>query len=92
MVLSLPGFVYLLNLSLSNQAGFDQVASLFVSVPAKLIALLLSWALIHHLFAGIRFLLLDFDAGLERGTARKTAWLVHGLTAACTLTVAGLLF
>jgi len=92
MVLSLPGFIYLLNLSLMDQAGFDQVSALLLSVPAKVIALLLGWALLYHLLAGIRFLFLDFDVGLERGMVRKTAWLVHGLTAIITLFIAGQLF
>lgn len=92
MVLLLPGFVYLLSLSLSNQAGFAQVAGLLSSLPAKGLAVFLAWALIHHLLAGIRFLLLDFDWGVERAIARKTAWLVHALAAAATLWIAGVIF
>jgi succinate dehydrogenase / fumarate reductase cytochrome b subunit len=77
MVLLLPGLVYLLNLSLSNPAGFAQVAGLLGSVPAKVAAVLICWAFAHHLLAGLRFLILDFDVGVERKVARQTAWLIH---------------
>jgi len=77
MILSLPGLVYLLNLSLSDQAGFSQVASLLTNPALKTLAVLFCWALAHHILAGIRFMLLDFDLGLERGAARKAAWLVQ---------------
>ena len=77
MILSLPGLVYLLNLSLINQAGFAQVVGLFSNPLMKSLALLFCWAISHHIFAGIRFMFLDFDAGVERTVARQTAWLVH---------------
>ena len=40
-------------------------------------ALVLAWALLHHLLAGIRFLLLDLEIGIEREQARVSAWLVN---------------
>jgi succinate dehydrogenase / fumarate reductase cytochrome b subunit len=85
MVLLLPGLVYLLNLSLSNQAGFAQVAGLLDSVPVKVIAVFICWAFAHHLLAGLRFLILDFDVGVERRVARQTAWLVHAAAALAAL-------
>jgi len=92
MILALPGLVYLLNLSLSNQAGFSQVADLLASPVLKLLAVLLGWALTHHILAGIRFMLLDFDLGIERAVARKTAWLVHVSALLLTAVLAGLIF
>ncbi len=92
MILALPGLVYLLNLSLSNQAGFSQVADLLASPVLKLLAVLLGWALTHHILAGIRFMLLDFDLGIERAAARKTAWLVHVGALLLTALLAGLIF
>ncbi len=92
MILALPGLVYLLNLSLSNQAGFSQVADLLASPILKLLAVLLGWALTHHILAGIRFMLLDFDLGIDRAVARKTAWLVHVGALLLTAVLAGLIF
>jgi len=92
MILLLPGLVYLLNLSLSNQEGFSQVATLLASPMLKTLAVLFCWALTHHVLAGIRFMLLDFDVGIERDTARKVAWLVHVATLVVTAVLAGLIF
>jgi len=92
MILSLPGLVYLLNLSLSHQAGFAQVAGLLTSPALKILAVLLGWALAHHILAGLRFMLLDFDLGIERGAARQSAWLVHVGALSITVWLAGVIF
>ncbi len=92
MILSLPGLVYLLNLSLSNQVGFTQVTGLLTSLAFKILAVLFCWALAHHILAGIRFILMDFDLGIERDAARKTAWLVHVTALVVTAMSAALIF
>jgi succinate dehydrogenase / fumarate reductase cytochrome b subunit len=95
MVLALPGLIYLLQISLSSPEGFSQVAAILDAQIVRLFSVLMIWALAHHLFAGIRFLILDFDVGVTKGVARKTAWLVHvgaavvALTAACALLSTG---
>ena len=91
MVLLLPGLIYLLGLSLESAEGFSRVAGLVNSSLAKLLAVLLSWVLAHHLLAGIRFLLLDIDLGVSRTRARHTAWLTHGLALVSALLVGGYL-
>jgi len=92
MVLSLPGFIYLLSLSLRDQTGFDQVVALLNSSPAKLAAVVLCWGFAHHLLAGLRFLILDFDIGVERAVARRTAWLVHAAAVMVALFSAWVMF
>lgn len=92
MILALPGLVYLLNLSLSDQAGFAAVAGLLCGPVFKILALLFGWALTHHILAGIRFMLLDFDVGIERAVARQTAWLVHVIAIAITVVLAAWVF
>ncbi len=77
MILSLPGAIFLLSLSLSDPAGFAVVAGLLSSGFAKVLAVLFIWAITHHILAGIRFMLLDLDIGVERAVARQTAWGVH---------------
>jgi succinate dehydrogenase / fumarate reductase cytochrome b subunit len=42
-----------------------------------LLSVLLMWSLSHHLLAGIRHLLLDVEIGLEKSSARASAWLVN---------------
>ena len=89
MVLLIPFLVYLLGLSLRDEAGFQTVIGIMRSIPARLAAIILVWALAHHFFAGIRFLLLDMDQGVDVAEARKTAWMVHAAAIAATLMVLG---
>lgn len=89
MVLLLPGLIYLLDLSLRGPAQFDQVAELLHSTPLRLLAVLLCWVFAHHLLAGLRHLLLDFDIGLSRSAARRSAWLVHGMALVALVLAAG---
>jgi len=74
---SIPLFLYLFELSLSNQAGFDQAQSILEHGFFKFILLVLLWGFIHHFLAGIRFLLLDLDIGMNKKAANKGAWLIH---------------
>lgn len=46
------------------------------SWPVKLIFLILIWAAMHHLLAGIRYLTLDLDIGLDRKSANLSAMAV----------------
>lgn len=76
LFLSIPFFAYLLDLSLQSRAGFQQAAELLVLPIIQLAIVLLVAALVHHFFAGIRFLLTDFDIALEKSSSLKAAWLV----------------
>lgn len=78
LVLVLPPLLWLFDLSLSGEAGFERTRELLQGGGAKLLLFLLAWGVIHHLFSGIRFLLIDFDIGVDRATARKSAWAVTG--------------
>lgn len=89
MVLMLPGLIYLLDLSLRGPAQFTQVGELLSSTPLRLFAVMMCWVFAHHLLAGLRHLILDFDIGLGRLAARRSAWLVHGMALGVALLVAG---
>ncbi|MBK1644414.1 succinate dehydrogenase, cytochrome b556 subunit [Thiocapsa imhoffii] len=73
MVLAIPFAAVLFHLALSGPAGFASAAAVFESWIVKLFLVLLAWSLLHHLFAGIRFLLLDVGIGLDRSVARRSA-------------------
>jgi succinate dehydrogenase cytochrome b subunit len=81
LFLSIPFTVYLLDLSLRNEAGFNQARHILSLPLIQLILLVLLWSVIHHLIAGIRFLLTDFDIGLEKQQANRYAWFVFVLEA-----------
>lgn len=89
LVLSLPYAAQLLDRSLRGPDEFDAVARLLASPFAQLVLLVLVWALIHHLFAGIRFLMLDIDVGIQRPAARRSAKLAIAAALVVTVVVAG---
>ena len=65
--------LYLLDLSLASPESFAALAS-YLDLPlVKLGMLLFIWAYCHHLCAGIRFLLLDLNAGIALAPARRSA-------------------
>ena len=82
MVLAIPALTYMLDLSLKSEEGFQQARDLLGHWFITLVLILLGWGLMHHLLAGIRYLGLDFDVGIEKAQARVTAWLVLILAAA----------
>lgn len=76
MVLSIPLLIYLLDLSLASPQGFADATALFDNILVKLILFGFIWGLMHHLLAGIRYLLIDIDIGVEKPLFRQTAWAV----------------
>ncbi|QVL50576.1 MAG: succinate dehydrogenase, cytochrome b556 subunit [Thiocapsa sp.] len=87
MVLAIPLAAIFFHQALSGPAGFEQVAGILDFWPVKLILLVLAWSLLHHLFAGIRYLLLDLGLGLDRPAARRSSW--AALIAAIVVLVIG---
>jgi succinate dehydrogenase / fumarate reductase cytochrome b subunit len=74
MVLAIPAAAVLLHLALSGPDGFEAAAGFLGTWPVRLALLVLAWSLLHHLFAGLRYLLLDLGIGLDRAIARQSAW------------------
>jgi succinate dehydrogenase / fumarate reductase cytochrome b subunit len=91
LFLSIPFAIYMLDLSLGSQLGYNRVQVLLGHVPIKILVVIIFWALAHHLFAGVRVLLIDFGIGVEREEARRTAWAVTIGSIASLLMLAGVL-
>ena len=67
----------LLDTSLATEQGFDKVRTDYLQLlPVKLVLLVFIWSYCHHFCAGIRYLLLDLDIGVDLKTARITSWIV----------------
>lgn len=75
MILAIPLLIYLLTLSLDGDEGFSAVAAFLSSGAGTVLLFLGLWAVFHHLLAGIRYLLIDLDVGVEKPVFRQTAWL-----------------
>jgi len=84
LFLGLIWFLFLLDMSLVSSAGFEHARSYIANPLVKLSLIVCLWAYLHHLFAGIRHLLLDLEIGLELSTARKSAVAVFAVSIALT--------
>jgi succinate dehydrogenase / fumarate reductase cytochrome b subunit len=74
----IPFLIYLFDLSLSGQQGFEATSNLLDHWLARALLVLLSWGFAHHLLAGIRYLLIDIDIGVGLESSRVSAWCVVG--------------
>lgn len=73
MFLAVPYLIYLLDLSLSGAEGYAAASAALHSLFGVVFVFLLMWAVMHHLLAGIRYLLIDVDMGVEKDIARQSA-------------------
>jgi succinate dehydrogenase / fumarate reductase cytochrome b subunit len=79
--------LYMLDASLASEQAFEKVRMHYLQLPAvKLGILVFAWAYLHHFCAGIRFLLLDLNKGIELPAARMSSAVV--LVASLLLTAA----
>jgi succinate dehydrogenase / fumarate reductase cytochrome b subunit len=76
LFIALPVIAFLLDASLRTEAGFSSVRELLSSPLWVVAAAVLLWALVHHVLAGVRHLLMDVGVGSELARARASARLV----------------
>jgi succinate dehydrogenase / fumarate reductase cytochrome b subunit len=91
MALATPMMIYLLDLSLSGPEGFAGAKDLLHSELGQLGLFLLLWAMMHHLFAGIRCIAIDLDWGVEKPVFIQTALGVLAAAPLAALVLWGLL-
>ena len=84
LFVALVWLLWMLDRSLASEAGFEKVKHYAGLWPVKLSLLALVWAWCHHFCAGIRYLLLDLDKGVDLQSARASSWIV--LAASLVLT------
>jgi succinate dehydrogenase / fumarate reductase, cytochrome b subunit len=83
-LIGIPVALYGLQESLASPAAFAKVAAICSQPLAKLVLLGLVWAYLHHFCAGIRFLLLDLDQGIQLKQARQSSVIVLVVSLALT--------
>jgi len=76
--------LYLLDASLLSESGYEKVKGTLGLPLVKLGMLVFIWAWCHHFCAGIRFLLLDINRGIELRQARFSSYLVFLISLALT--------
>ena len=78
--------LYMLDTSLASERGFDLIRNHYLQLPlVKLGLLVFIWSYCHHFCAGIRYLFLDPDKGVDLKTARLTSWIVIAASLLLTL-------
>ncbi len=91
MFLATPLIIYLLDLSLGSAAGYAQAGELLHGGLGTIALFGLLWSLLHHLFAGVRYLLLDVHIGVDKPYYRYSAWVVLIAAPLVAAVVAGVL-
>jgi len=87
LFLALPFLLALFDNSLASAESFAACRAALAHPLLKLILLALLAGYLYHFCAGIRFLLLDMDKGLDLKTARLSSTLVIGVSLLLTLLV-----
>lgn len=87
VLVGIPLGLYILQSSLSSEAAFNYWLENLSNPFIKLICIGLIWAFIHHLCAGIRFLLLDVHVGISLEKTRLSSNIVLGVSLLLTLLV-----
>jgi succinate dehydrogenase / fumarate reductase, cytochrome b subunit len=71
---ALPFAVLLFEHSLRSEAAFASLLEAFRSPAGRVGLVVIAWACAHHLFAGIRHLLMDAGVGASLSAARRSAY------------------
>ena len=87
-LLGIPLLLRVIQRALASPEAWMQMRAALDAPFPKLVALILAWAFIHHLLAGIRHLLMDAHVGVELPAARRSAALTMVLAVVLTLAVA----
>lgn len=76
LFLLLPLMVWGFALTLSGEAGYARAVAWLSTWAAKLLALVLVWAFVHHSLAGLRHLAIDSHWGVSLESARLSSLIV----------------
>lgn len=84
-LVGIPFVLYLFQKSITSELSFEHYREISGHWFARLLLLALSWAMIHHFLAGVRYLLLDLHVGVQKEQSAQSALVVFALSAAATL-------
>jgi succinate dehydrogenase / fumarate reductase, cytochrome b subunit len=84
----IPLVLWVFQATLANEAGFAMWKGYYANFFVKLVVVGFVWSFIHHLFAGVRYLLLDLHIGVHKEPAQASAKWVLGLGIVATAIVA----
>ena len=85
-LVGVPALLWGVQSSLASAESYEAFRAFLARPVVKLVALVLLWAYLHHLLAGIRHLFMDVHVGLDLKPARQSA--TAATVAAILLTLA----
>ena len=83
----IPLTLWVIQYSVYSEANFQNIQQSLHTPFGSILLTLFLLLLMQHFFAGIRFLLMDLDWGMERNLSRKTAGLSLLLSIISTLVI-----
>jgi succinate dehydrogenase cytochrome b subunit len=92
LFLAIPFLLWLFQMSITAPDSYLRYRDVFAQPVVKLLLIGLLWAFFHHLFAGIRFLLLDVHVGLELRRTRVNSAIVLVAAVVCAIACGVLLW
>lgn len=92
LFLFLPVMLWALQASLATPESHAHLREVLSHPLLKLILIGLLWAFLHHLCAGMRFLLLDVHWGTQLAAARNSSRVVLAVSLALTVVLGALLW
>jgi succinate dehydrogenase / fumarate reductase cytochrome b subunit len=87
LFLLLPFILYLFDQSVASELSYQKFQAFTSNILVKLICLGLIWSFLHHFCAGIRYLLLDLEIGVEKSESNRSAIIVLVVGIALTAVV-----
>ena len=88
LFLLLPFILWLFDLSLTSEISYARLVQVGSNALVKVVLVGLAWAYLHHLIAGVRYLMLDLHVGLDKPVARTSALAVYWISLPLTLIAA----
>jgi succinate dehydrogenase / fumarate reductase cytochrome b subunit len=82
--LMLAPLIWLFQASVTSPESFACFAGIAAHPLMKLLFAGLIWAFLHHFCAGIRFLFIDLDVGVDLAAARRSSVIVFGVSLTLT--------
>jgi succinate dehydrogenase / fumarate reductase cytochrome b subunit len=87
-LIGIPALLWVTQRALVSADAWTQMRAAFAHPAVKLLALVLAWAYLHHLLAGVRHLMMDLHIGMDLKAARQSSAVVLVLGVLLTLAVA----
>lgn len=88
----IPGVLFVLALSLKSEASFALVQNCLSNPISKFFIWGFLVALLYHLIAGIRHMIMDLGFGESVGSAQKSSWFLVGLMVIVCFAIGGWLW